>query len=113
MTSKKRGKKQNKRVGTPTKKKVGGSTTVKRTDDHRRSFGHFKTNDGIRLAVDRREFDGEIQVCIERIKTGTGFRLLGPKYDGRGARLASKVLTKSDADEIRSYLEELDMWTEP
>lgn len=62
----------------------------------------------IRLAVDRRTCDGAIQVCIERTKTGTGLRLLGPKYDGSGKRLVSKVLSRRDADEIRSYLDEVE-----
>lgn len=62
----------------------------------------------IRLAIDKRDCDGALQVCIERTETGTGLRLLGPKYDGKGRRLASKILTKDDADEIRSYLEELE-----
>jgi hypothetical protein len=63
----------------------------------------------IRLAIDKRDCDGALQICIERTQTGTGLRLLGPKYDGKGKRLASSVLTKADADQIRSYLDEYEL----
>lgn len=46
---------------------------------------------------------GAIQVCIET--DGSGFRLLGPKYDGTGKRLHRKKIDARAAAEIRALLD--------
>lgn len=60
----------------------------------------------VRLAVDKRDFDGALQLCIES-DDGCGLRLAGPKYDGRGKRLLTCNLTREKADEIRQYLDQV------
>jgi len=59
------------------------------------------------LTVDRRAFDGALQVSISKAddnEAGHGYRIAGPKYDGNGEQLLRHVLTKRDAENIRSYL---------
>jgi hypothetical protein len=46
--------------------------------------------------------DGLIQLSIER--EGIGYRICGPKYDGRGRTIKKHKLTAADVKEIRSFL---------
>lgn len=54
------------------------------------------------LTVDERSRDGAIQVSIGN--ASTGYRLAGPKYDGRGCQLLRKVLDDRDRAELRRWL---------
>ena len=60
------------------------------------------------ISVDRRKFDGALQVAIEmhddKMNGGHGHRIAGPKYDGAGTNLLKHPLNADDAKEIRSYL---------
>lgn len=59
------------------------------------------------LSVDRRECDGGIQISIgaeDADGSGHGYRMAGPKYDGRGKTLLKHYTTERDAREIEGYL---------
>lgn len=59
------------------------------------------------ISVDRREFDGAIQVSIgieDEDGGGHGYRIAGPKYDGRGKTLLKHFITERDVAEIRGYI---------
>jgi hypothetical protein len=61
----------------------------------------------IYLTVDRRAFDNAFQVSIGEYDEkggGHGYRIAGPKYDGKGSQLLKKKITKQMAEEIMSYL---------
>ena len=47
--------------------------------------------------------EGQIQLAINY--RGHGYRICGPKYDGRGRTIKKHKLTMSDVNEIRSYLD--------
>lgn len=62
---------------------------------------------GIYISVDRRAFDGALQVSIGKQDEdggGIGYRIAGPKYDGNGKNLIRHFLTERDRREIESYL---------
>lgn len=62
------------------------------------------------LTVDRRAVDNALQVSIndgEPGKGSHGYRIAGPKYDGKGTQLLKKEITKREAEEILSYLEKV------
>jgi len=59
------------------------------------------------ISVDRRECDGGIQLSIgieDDDGGGYGYRIAGPKYDGRGKTLIKHFISKRDAEEIKRYL---------
>lgn len=61
------------------------------------------------ISVDRRAIDGALQISIGQQDPdggGHGYRLAGPKYDGRGMTLLRHYLTERDIEEIRSYLKQ-------
>jgi hypothetical protein len=59
------------------------------------------------ITVDKRRFDGALQVQISN--GSTGFRIAGPKYNGNNTvQLLKHVLTKRDAEQIKRYLSEVD-----
>lgn len=53
------------------------------------------------LSIDQTP-EGGIQLSINR--NGYGYRICGPKYDGRSKAIGRHKLTKRDVEEIRSYL---------
>lgn len=57
------------------------------------------------LTVNQRAFDKAFQLCIG--DENGGYRIAGPKYDGNGKTILRRELTKRDADEIRSYLDQV------
>jgi hypothetical protein len=59
------------------------------------------------ISVDRRDCDGGLQISIgsEDATGGTGYRIAGPKYDGRGKTLLKHFITERDVREIKGYLE--------
>lgn len=62
----------------------------------------------VELSVDRRAFDGALQVSInwrDDKGGGHGYRIAGPKYDGSGTNLLRHQLTDRDKEEIRRYLD--------
>ncbi len=65
---------------------------------------------GIYISVDQREVGGGLQVSIGRAEkdgSGSGYRIAGPKYDGRGRELLRHKLTQRDRSEIEAYLREI------
>jgi hypothetical protein len=46
--------------------------------------------------------EGHLQLAIN--DSGGGYRICGPKYDGRSQTVKKHVLTPRDVEEIRSYL---------
>jgi hypothetical protein len=59
------------------------------------------------ISVDRRECDGGLQISIgseDEDGGGTGYRIAGPKYDGRGKTLLKHYVTERDVREIEGYL---------
>jgi hypothetical protein len=64
----------------------------------------------IYLTLDRNN-RGAYQIGIMRIRpdgSGTGYRILGPDYDGDNTEIAKRELTFHDAQEIRKFLDEID-----
>ena len=59
----------------------------------------------IAITVDRRSYDGALQIAIG--DGSTGFRIAGPKYDGAGTTLLRRVLTERDAREIKEWLDKI------
>jgi hypothetical protein len=60
------------------------------------------------ISVDRRECDGGLQISIGHEDDdggGQGYRIAGPKYDGRGTTLLKHYITDRDVSEIKGYLE--------
>ena len=64
------------------------------------------TNPEVILTVDERAVDGAIQVSIGNERGG--YRLAGPKYDGRGCQLLRVVLDERARAVIRRYLDAVD-----
>jgi hypothetical protein len=61
----------------------------------------------IYISVDRRDRDGAMQISIgveDEKGGGRGYRIAGPKYDGRGKTLLKHFITERDRAEIHSYL---------
>lgn len=59
------------------------------------------------ISVDRRECDGALQIAIaieDDDGSSHGYRIAGPKYDGRGKTLLKHYISERDVSEIRSYL---------
>jgi hypothetical protein len=59
------------------------------------------------ISVDQREYDGALQVSVgveDENGGGHGYRIAGPKYDGRGKTLIKHFITDRDAREIIGYL---------
>lgn len=46
--------------------------------------------------------EGGIQLAIN--SGGTGYRICGPKYDGRSVTIGRHKITKRDIEELRAYL---------
>jgi hypothetical protein len=46
--------------------------------------------------------EGHLQLSING--DGGGYRISGPKYDGRSKTIKQHILTPRDVEEIRSYL---------
>lgn len=46
--------------------------------------------------------EGGIQLSIN--SGGTGYRIAGPKYDGRSRTIGRHKITKRDVEEIRAFL---------
>lgn len=64
----------------------------------------------IEISVDRRSFDGALQVSInwkDKNGGGHGYRIAGPKYDGNGHNLLRHELTERDKVEIGKYLDKI------
>lgn len=62
---------------------------------------------GVYISVDRRTVDGALQISIGvqgDDGNGHGFRIAGPKYDGRGTTLLKHFLSDRDKREIAEYL---------
>lgn len=57
------------------------------------------------ITVDQRGSDGAFQMSIWA--SDVGYRIAGPKYDGTNRPILRRKLTKRDADEIRSYLDQI------
>lgn len=60
------------------------------------------------ISVDLRDCDGGLQICIGiegDDGSDHGYRIAGPKYDGRGKTLLRHYITERDAREIKGYLE--------
>lgn len=53
------------------------------------------------IEVWQRDIDGALQVSIGD-STG-GYRLVGPKFDGNGERLAGATLNRRDAEELKRW----------
>lgn len=47
--------------------------------------------------------EGGIQLSING--GGTGYRICGPKYDGRSKTIGRHKITERDIDEIRAYVQ--------
>ena len=61
----------------------------------------------IYLSVDKRECDGALQISInaeDENGGGHGYRIAGPKYDGRGVTLLKHYITERDVSEMVQYL---------
>jgi len=59
----------------------------------------------IYISVDRDQLTRGIQISIN--DGNGGYRIAGPKYSGNSIELKRHILTKNDADEIRSYLDKV------
>lgn len=65
---------------------------------------------GVYISVDQRSIDGAMQISIgiqDESGHGHGYRLAGPKYDGRGKTLLRHVLSERDATEVKVYLDKV------
>jgi len=58
----------------------------------------------IYFSVDRDGWTNGLQLSIEN--ENGGFRIAGPKYNGRSKNLQRHEITQRDAEEIRRYLDE-------
>lgn len=59
------------------------------------------------ISVDKRAFDGAIQISIgiqDADGGGHGYRIAGPKYDGNGKTLLKHLISDRDREQILSYL---------
>jgi len=65
------------------------------------------TKSRLYLSVDKRTHDGALQMSIgveDEGGGGHGYRIHGPKYDGRGKTIIRHYLTDQDVWEIKNYL---------
>lgn len=56
------------------------------------------------LCIEQDNLTGALRVIIED-ESGSGFRLTGPKCNGNSTSLLRHEIFKTEADEIRSYLD--------
>lgn len=64
-----------------------------------------RSTERVTLSVDKT--DGHIQVSINVVDDnyyGHGYRLVGPKYDGRSTQVAEVTLTQRDVQQVMAYL---------
>jgi hypothetical protein len=64
--------------------------------------------DKLTIGVFRDGVTSRLQVSINQLAgdgTGTGYRLVGPKFSGTGEKLTERPLDECDAAEIRRYLD--------